>query len=56
MIELNQPPTLLFFDRKGEQIDAGNVFKPIDNPQHQAILAPSDSGMSFNLSKEFDNE
>ncbi len=56
MIELNQPPTLLFFDRKGKQIDASKVFKQIDKPQHQAILAPSCAGMSFKLPKELDNE
>lgn len=53
---LEQPPTLLFCDRKGESIDAEDLFKPINNPQHKAFLAPSGAGMSFNLSKEMTNE
>lgn len=56
MIVLEQPPTLLFFDRNEQSINADDLFKPIDNPQHKAFLAPSGAGMSFNLSKEMTNE
>lgn len=56
MIVLEQPPTLLFFDRKGQSIAAEDLFKPIDKPQHEAFLAPSGAGMSFNFSKEITNE
>jgi hypothetical protein len=45
------------FDRKGDPVESDDFFRPIvDKPQHEAFLAPSGAGMSFNFSKEMTNE
>lgn len=51
MIVLEQPPTLLFFDRKGVPLDNGIFHKPIVKPKQEAYLASSRDGMSFSLEK-----
>ncbi len=41
----------------GDPVESDDFFRPIvDKPQHEAFLAPSGAGMSFNFSKEMTNE
>lgn len=56
MSDFRLPPTLLFVDRTGQPIDASSVFVNIEKPCHEAFHAPSGAGMSFNSSKEIDDE
>lgn len=38
---------LLFFNRNGKPINTEDIFRPVDNPKHQAILAKTGAGMAF---------